>query len=962
MQNEGAVFMLIRFSENSLLPRPYSRLLLIAGIFAVAAPLTAAPLFEEAVAPLLEGRCIECHNADTRKGELDLSSPAGLARGGESGPVFQPGDPEHSHLYEMVARGEMPKKGKPLSESERQVLHDWIAGGAKFRNAPALAEDAPHQHDILPVMLLRCTACHGAQKQDGGLDLRSVASIKKGGDSGPALVSGDPGASLMIQRIESGACPPQALLLKAFVKRPPESEVQTLRDWIAAGAPVEDIAPDVATDEPDPLVTEEDRQHWAFQPPKTKPGAGSVDAFIGERLAATGLDFSPEADRDTLIRRAYLDLLGIPPDVKEWRYWRESADPDWFATMIDHLLASPHYGERWGRYWLDLAGYADSEGGTSADPVREVAWKYRDYVIDAFNADKPYDEFLLEQIAGDELIDVANAEVITDEMVENLVATGFLRMGIDETGSRTMNFIENRVGVISDVIDVVGSSVMGLTMECVRCHSHKYDPIPQRDYYRLKAIFQGALDEHDWLSFKTRTLELGTPEQVARVAAVNPPQAKELRDLEKRHLVAETEWRRTMLRAHYPEQSTEDREATFAALKRADNTRSLEQRRLVEKLQTALVIPNHQQPDPVQAARATVDDLERKIEEVKRRMEPSLAIRALWDRGEPSPTYIYRRGVETSPGRLVGPDVPSALTDGRTPLEVTPPFPDGTPKTGRRLAFAKWLTRPDHPLTARVLVNRIWYHHFGRGLHQSLENFGRQAEPPSHPELLDWLAVSLVEHGWSLKEMHRLMMNSRTWKQSSRITDTLLARDPGNDLFSRMPLRRLDAEALRDSLLFVSGRLDPNGGGPPDGIMTNREGFVHAKSTPGGNWRRSVYVQFRRTEIPTMLETFDYPEMGPNCVSRSVSTVSPQSLMLLNNERVREMSASLATRIGGNVLSEKIDEIYAIALNREPTSEERDLGIASLTELKERWPGNPAGALEAYCHAVLNSAAFIYVD
>lgn len=922
----------------------------------------AAPFFEDEVAPLLKSRCVECHNTDTRKGELNLSSPEGLLRGAESGPVFVPGDPEHSHLFEMVERGEMPKKGPPLDESEKLLLHDWIAGGAQFRHTPTLAEETPHQHDVIPITLLRCAACHGAQKQEGGLDLRTPASMRKGGNTGPAFVAGDPDGSLMIQRIESEACPPQALLLKAFVKRPPPSEVETLREWIAAGAPELDITPDVATAEPDPLVTEEDRQHWAFQPPKADPSTGSIDAFIGKELAAAGLDFSPEADRDTLIRRAYLDLIGMPPDVKEWRYWRESPDADWFATMVDHLLDSPHYGERWGRYWLDLAGYADSEGGTSADPLRTVAWKYREYVIDAFNADKPYDEFLLEQLAGDELLDVENADEVTEEMVENLVATGFLRMGIDETGSRTMNFIDNRVGVISDVIDVVGSSVMGLTMECVRCHSHKYDPIPQRDYYRLKAVFQGALDEHDWLSFKTRSFELGTTDQRERVAAINPPLEAELNQLESLLKKKTIQWQREMLKAHYPDQPEDDREATFQALRRADNTRSLKQRRLVEKLQTALVIPNHQQPETVQSARAVVEELQEEIESVKRRMAPPLDIRALWDRGDPSPTYIYRRGVETSPGRLVGPGVPSVLTDGRTPFAVTPPFPGGTPKTGRRLAFAKWLVRPDHPLTARVMLNRIWYHHFGRGLVESLENFGNQGEPPSHPELLDWLAVTFVERGWSVKEMHRVVLNSRTWKQSSRVSDDLLEQDPENDLFSRMPLLRMNAEALRDSLLFVSGRLDPEPGGPPDGVAMNREGFVHGKATPTGNWRRSVYLQYRRTEIPTMLETFDYPEMGPNCVSRSVSTVSPQSLMLMNNERVRELAGSLASRIDASTPLEKIETAYAIALSREPTAEERELGIATLTDLEAQWPGHPDGALEAYCHALLNSAAFLYID
>lgn len=920
-------------------------------------------LFEASVAPLLEKRCVECHNGDTQKGELDLSSPAGLMRGGESGPVVHAGDPDHSHLLEMVERGEMPKKGKPLNEAEVEILRHWIESGARFRSTPVLTEKTIHQHDVLPILHLRCTACHGAQRQDGGLDLRSPEAMRSGGESGPAFVAGDPEASRMIQRIESEACPPQALLLKYFVKRPPASEVRILRDWIAAGAPVEDIAPDVATGDPDPLVTEEDRQHWAFQPPRHPEGAeASVDRFVEQKLKEANLSFSPEADRDTLIRRAFLDLVGIPPDENEWRYWRESDDPGWFAALVDSLLASPRYGERWGRYWLDLAGYADSEGGTSADPLRPVAWKYRDYVIDAFNEDKPYDDFLLEQIAGDELIDVGKAAVITEEMVENLVATGFLRMGIDETGSRTMNFVENRVGVIADAIDVLGSSVMGLTMECVRCHSHKYDPIPQRDYYRLKAIFQGALDEHDWLSFKTRTLELGTPEQEAQAAATNPPLQKELARLEKELRNRTQDWQREMLRVHYPEQTEADRDATFVALKRADNQRSLPQRRLVEKLQIAMVIPNHEQPESVQAIRAELESIERRIDETKHGMVPSLAIRALWDRGDPSPTYIHRRGVPTSPGRLVGPGVPSVLTDGRTPFEVEPPFPDGTPKTGRRLAFAKWLTRPDHPLTARVMVNRIWYHHFGRGLVSSLENFGQQSEPPSHPELLDWLAIEFVERGWSVKEMHRVMMNSRTWKQSSRVSDLHLARDPDNLLLSRMPLRRLDAEALRDSLLFVSGRLDTTAGGPPDGVTVDREGAVMAKESPRGGWRRSVYIQYRRTEIPTMMETFDYPEMGPNCVERSTSTVTPQSLLLLNNKRVRSLADSLASRLESGSPAEQVEEIYRICLSREPTPDERSHGISALAELHSQWPGKPGNALAAYCHAILNSAAFLYVD
>ena len=926
-------------------------------------PASAAPLFEDAVAPIFDGHCVECHSPQKRKGELDLSSAEGLLRGSESGAVFKAGDPEESLLYELVHSGEMPKKGEAPSHHQIEMIRDWIAAGAEFREKPALTEKGPNQHDVLPIVLLRCTTCHGARLQEGDVDLRTPESMAAGG----ALVPGDPEKSKMIQRIESRACPPQEKLLKFFVKRPPSSEVEVLRDWIAAGAPVEEIAPDVATTEPDPLVSDEDRQHWAFQPPKADPEAKSIDEFVGQKLAGNGLDFSPEADRDTLIRRAYLDLIGMPPSVEEWERWHSAGDRNWYPTMIDHLLESPHYGERWGRYWLDVAGYADSEGGISADPVREVAWKYRDYVVDAFNEDKPYDRFLIEQIAGDELIDLEKAEVVTEEMVDNLVATGFLRMGIDQTGSRTMNFVPERLGVIGDVVSVLGSGVMGLTMECVKCHTHKYDPIPQRDYYRLKAIFQGALDEHDWLSFKTRKLNFATPDKKKRIAEVNPPLEAELKSLSTILKKSETDRDTILLREHYPELSEAEIKTTLTALRKADNQRTAPEAALVEKFRVAELLPDAQQPAPVLDARGAVSSVKNKIAAVQKKMEPSSAIRALWDRGAPSPTYMLRRGEHNKPGRLVGPGVPSALTNGQTPLDVEPPFPDGTPKTGRRIAFARWLTQPDHPLTARVLVNRMWNHHFGAGIVMTLENFGVQGAAPTHPELLDWLAVEFVERGWSIKEMHRLMMNSRTYRQSSRVTDELVAADPGNRLISRMPLRRMNAEALRDSLLFVSGMLDPTPGGPPDSVSVDRNGLVSVDPSGNGNWRRSIYAQYRRTEIPTMMETFDYPEMGPNCYQRSISTVSPQSLMLLNNGRVRELSEALAARVEVSTVGdgesapgagERVDAVYRIALSRLPSKEERLLGIEALRDLQSLSPE----PLEAYCHAILNSAAFIYID
>ncbi|HUG69200.1 MAG TPA: DUF1553 domain-containing protein, partial [Pirellulaceae bacterium] len=448
-----------------------------------------------------------------------------------------------------------------------------------------------------------------------------------------------------------------------------------------------------------------------------------------------------------------------------------------------------------------------------------------------------------------------------------------------------------------------------------------------------------------------------------------PPLRARIKKLESQLNNAINAARIELLRRHYPEQPDAERDETLRALRIADNNRTQPQRTLVEMLQQVDVLPDSEQPESVLEARRAVQEIESEIERINRQMEPPLTIRALWDRGEPSPTYVLRRGEYDKPGRLVGSGVPSVLTDGCTPFDVQPPFPDGTPKTGRRLAFARWLTQPEHPLTSRVMVNRVWYHHFGIGLVRSLENFGVKGERPSHPELLDWLAVRFVEQGWSIKQLHRQIMNSRTYRQSSRITDEHLQRDPQNRLLSRMTLRRMDAEALRDSLLFVSGRLDDSFGGMPDSVSVDRNGLVSVNPTTDGRWRRSIYLQYRRTEIPTMMETFDYPEMGPNCLTRTVSTVSPQSLMMMNNEHVRELAGALAARVEAMLEHSdshdhgaQVDTVYHLALSRSPSDLERRLGVETLEELETDWRDAPRAALETYCHTILNSAAFLYID
>jgi len=441
--------------------------------------------------------------------ELDLSTYTGVMKGSEAGPVIVPGKSQESRLFELIEKGAMPKGGKPLPPDQIAIIRDWIDSGAQSRSHQIDAAAGPvTEDDVIPIVLLRCAPCHGARHREGGLDLRSRAAMLKGGKSGRALAPGKPDESLLIRRLRRGDMPPKQGLDDVSTKRITGPEIERLVRWVAQGAPV-GKPPEAQGIGPDSLVSEKDRQFWAFRQPR-RPALPAVkhehrvrneiDRFVLSRLEAKGLTLSPEASKATLIRRCYFDLTGLPPTPEEVQAFIADPDSKAYEKMIDRLLASPTYAERWARDWLDLAGYADSEGGKlAADPVRPVAWRYRDYVIRSFEAGKPYDRFLLEQIAGDELMDYEHAPVITAEMMENLIATGFLRAGPDSTNDKATNSVEDRLDVIADEMDILGSGIMGLTIRCARCHSHKYDPIPQRDYYRMVDIFKGGFDYYDWL-------------------------------------------------------------------------------------------------------------------------------------------------------------------------------------------------------------------------------------------------------------------------------------------------------------------------------------------------------------------------------------------------------------------------------------------------------------------------------
>lgn len=897
---------------------------------------SAAIYYEDTVGKIIADKCVRCHNPETRKAGIDLTTPEGILLGGESGRIVQASQPDESLLFQMIDADEMPPEDEAhLTQSQKDSIRNWLTAGARFRQKVAV-EPAVTHHDILPILHLRCVVCHGGRRKEADLDLRTTESILAGGKSGPAAVPGDPDQSLIVQRVHAEEMPPRRKLVAVSVKPMETLELQRLSKWIQLGLPRTQRRNDEDAMIRDSLITDDDRSFWSFRTPQrpTVPRVESndrvrnpVDAFILRKLEAQGLSLSADADRTTLLRRAYLDLTGLPPDPEDIEAFLRSTDPNAYERVIDRLLESRHYGERWGRYWLDIAGYADSEGAQNEDRVRPHMYRYRDYVIRSFNDDKPYSRFLHEQIAGDELADYEHAEVIDQQLYDNLVATGFLRTAPDRTFANITNFVPDRLEVIADEIDVLGTAVLGLTLKCARCHSHKFDPIPQQDYYRLTAVLKDAYDEHDWLKSQgPRTL---------------------------------------------PHVTTQERQKFEQHEKQITNeiTALQEQLRLKKEAAADLQLDKSKESQ----LKTDCEALERQIKDLEAKRWPEPRIRALWSRGQPSPTYVLKRGNYLTAGRPVEPGVPSVLSREESRFEVQPPWPNAT-ATGRRLALARWLTAPDHPLTARVIVNRIWQHHFGTGIVTTPGNFGKAGALPTHPDLLDWLATEFVRRGWSIKAIHRLILNSSTWRQSSLATNKSIQRDADGTLYSRAPLRRLQAEVLRDTLLFVSGQLDDTPYGPADPVQLHPDGLVTSHRSERG-WRRSIYVLQRRTQIPTLLENFDYPQMGPNCVQRSESLVAPQALHLMNNRMVFQLAEHFADRVrseAGDDQSAQVERVYLRAFGRRPTTDELAVASEALGEFARNWADqkhDDAGdetparqALVTWCHAMLNLAEFLYVD
>lgn len=954
------------------------------------APLVFAPVsgagearfdvFESSILPIFENNCLACHGESAPQAELDLRTAISILKGGKSGPAVVAGSADRSLLLDKVASGTMPPGDDALSPEEIGAIRGWIDRLGHADTALAHADIS--EKDVLPIFLMRCVVCHGKRAQEGGLDLRTMAARLRGGKSGPALVPGDPDASLLFQRIAKEEMPPGDLLFKYRVRPPSTEEVRTLRRWIAAGALAD--APYDPGQESDRSLTAEDRRFWSFQSPKSPPVPEAarddlvrnpIDAFLLEKLEAHDLSFAPEADQLTLLRRAFLDLIGMPPTASQIRAYLADESPDAYERMIEGLLNSPHYGERWAQHWLDVAGYADTEGIKHADHFRPQTWRYRDYVIRSLNQDKPYDRFLVEQLAGDELADYKRE--VTPAVLELLAATGFLRLASDPTDSPSNASLAEKMDVIHDEIQVLGSSVMGLTMGCARCHDHKYDPISQKDYYRLSAVFQSAYDPYDWLDPTQRYLDVGDPEEIEETKLFNAPIRKQIDDLEGAWKAKTEPLRSQVLETRLAALPEALRQDLRTLLKTPEDQRSTVQKYLQRRFQRTLKVTDRGLVRENEELKPQLEEYTKSLAELKKKLKPKPAVRALFDMGsDGSPTYVLRRGNAETIGERVYPGVPAVLRAGLP--EYDPEIPAGrTDTTGYRLALARWLTHPEHPLTSRVLVNRVWMHHFGRGIVSTPADFGRTGARPSHPELLDWLATWFVDQDWSLKSLHRLMVTSTAYRQSSR-RGLQGEADPEGHLWSRMSLRRMQAEVLYDSMLRATGRLDPERFGPADAVEKMDDGEVVAKGTKQG-WRRAIYTEKRRLTRMTFLDLFDAPQMAPNCTERISSNVAPQALQLMNGFLARKLSRHLAGRLvdahPGRV-EDQIRELYLRVLTRTPTPEETQMTLESLSGLAEKWTHHLESeqdeaprrttahwsALASVSHALLTSAEFSYID
>ena len=796
------------------------------------------------------------------------------------------------------------------------------------------AEDnqAVFQSKILPVLAENCGSCHSGSKPQNDLVVTSYEALLRGGKHGQAIVPGSSQNSLLIQYIK-GEKAPQMPLNGSL----PPARLAELASAIDAMAPV--------------AVRQQVRDEyleWLLKPPKAPAipevvNAGwvknPIDAFVLGKLESKQLRPAPPAGRRVLIRRAYFDLLGLPPSPEEVAAFLADRDPNAWEKLVDRLLTDPRYGEHWARHWLDLARYAESDG-FAVDGERPAAWRYRDYVIRAFNKDKPYDLFIQEQLAGDEVQDKRATE---KDQSERLVALGFLRMAPWEADATSQQQL--RQDFLNEITGATASVFLGLTVGCAQCHNHKYDPIPQRDFYRFQSFFAAIatderqapfVDDEDPAGMKRQLRSYEDQAELARQQVDRRKEALKNRFIESKNLkpdapaVAEFMQELNVANAFFQERNDPIFKETVWK-------------------------------EYVDAA----DEL-RRVEELEKRYRPvTYSVRDLVPPLVPEvpATYILRAGELSAKAEKVEAGFPECVAGKVEPAKI--PFRGDS--TGRRIALAEWIASPQNPFTARVMVNRIWQYHFGEGLVRTPSDFGKNGSRPTHPELLDWLATQFVEHKWSIKAMHRLMLTSATYQQSTSHPDwkAYSDRDPGNELLWRMNWGRLEAEVLRDSVLALSGRLNPARGGPGallDAPADVAEGFEFFKWFPSDDAqqrRRTIYTFQRRSVVNPMLEVFDAANIAATCPQRNRTTVAPQALTLMNGDLTNREAHYFAARVlqeARPTPAAEIDRAFRLVLSRPPSRDEQMQALALFSKFA------PPEALEHLGVALFNTNEFLFVE
>jgi len=831
---------------------------------------------------------------------------------------------------------------------------------------PASGQRAPlFKSEILPVLEKNCVSCHGPQKKMAGLDLSSFATMMGGSSSGPVIAPGKPASSLLWKMIEGDQMPLGGKLNAA--------DKQLIRTYIEQGR----FPAQAAESEADILkkemarITPENRNWWSFKTPvmPAVPAVSNkdqvrtpIDSFVLAELEKKGWKMEPEADRVTLIRRAYFNLTGLSPTPAQVKAFVDDKSPKAWEKVVDFLLASPHFGEQWGRHWLDVAGYSDSRGD-AGDSDREVSWKYRDYVIYAMNQNKPIDRFLVEQMAGDQLVNYKPGTQPTPDQIGPLTATGFLRTTADITDNQTIYEVDKYFDAQKKAMETSLSAVLGVTVQCARCHDHKFDPILQRDYYKMMAIYQAVWDPEAWLAGNLKygpwpsreVLDMDDADRAAWIKDVTSNDAKAIRRMD------------DLLEATYQKYR-----ADLKSGKDLSNEATRMQIRKDIEADPDLDVDHNVAKDFI-----TDQEMEKRYPELAKWKDDIQAMRynrrnassippnyieAAFDVSKtPTPTYVLQRGNYLAPGSEARPGLPLVLDDPQKPLEF--PDPAKHPEwnsTNRRLILANWMVSRENPLVSRVFVNRVWQWNFGEGIVRSVDDFGMQGAKPTNQALLDYLAVSFQENNWDLKWLIKQIMMSQAYRQGSAEVKEYLNLDPSDKLLWRKAPLRLEAETIRDSMLEVSGLLNDEMYGRQEPIKRGPDGqwMEDDKKGTGVN-RRSVYLAQTRSRWVNFLHVFDCPEMtSDNQAERFRASLPTQSLALMNSPLIMRTSTALTQKVleqSNNNPEEAVKLAFEQLYNRTPTAKEQEIAKQSIAS-----ESDPKEGLRLFLQAMFGANNFLY--